>query len=217
MIEVEGMATMANAIRGAISRKEKMGVAEVMVTDLAADNHELVKLTNVVNLHLSRSLSIVVEPKQGRQGAYTVRSKDGTNMVPVEGEVHLVELWQRVKWWRRIGWLMPRIELIQHDRPYQLMVLHSGKSLHSVHTVDEVVVPPRRRWGGFYVQAILIRSRNAADRERLRKDAQEHGVKDEGGLLANPYWTWRDFLAFLLAILTFGVSARSSATTRGND
>lgn len=177
-----------SAVASVKSAGRKKSMTEVLVTDLGGEP-ELNKLTNVVNLHLSRGAqweSRVRTQKGGNIIDITTKSTRGGSWIPVEGDVTGIEVWQHIPWWRR--WCSS-LCLLRQGRRYQVVIPNSGVPLHNMYSLAVIVVPSKWRCGGFYIQASLMGFQRPEDVKRWQEQNEDHLV-DRQGLLDHPL-IWR--------------------------
>ena len=177
-----------SAVASVKSPKRKESMTEVLVTDLDG-KPELTRLTNVINLHLGRGAqweSKVSTDKNGTVTRITTKSTRGGSWVPLEGDLHGIEVWQHIPWWRR---LCSRPHLLRQGRRYQVVILNSGVPLDNAYSLAVIVVPSKWRCGGFYIQTSLMSFRTLEDVRRWQEQNEDHLV-DRHGLLEHPL-IWR--------------------------
>lgn len=169
----------------------------VLLVDLDSDL-EMVRLTNVIEVHTSRFAEWSAEIHQRtRTGRWVVNGSAGHSgsSRPIGDHIGYIELWQFIPWWRRCLWWRGTT-IVQYGRACNVLMPGSGDGMKIGYStaVSVVASKPSWRgrlcWRGFYVQSIIDIVGENETIDRLRKKTETLHLHDPKGLRLRPRWRW---------------------------
>ena len=179
------------AVGGGRYRKSRY---KVLVTDMDGDDQELYLLSSVVNCYVALTMQWETQVRYAgsadnrRVTGITTNTQRGTTLLPQEGRMLHIDVWQWISWWRRLWpW---GLRFFQQGRKHQVLLVGWDLPLYGLFATSVIAVPDTRWWlKGFYVQSVLHACRGPDDVKRLK---EIESFRDDEGLLEHPsIWGWR--------------------------
>ena len=167
---------------------------KVLVTDTEGDDQELCLLSSVVNCHVGFTMQWETQVRytgssdNRRVTSITTKTQRDTTLLPQEGRFLLIEVWQRISWWRRLWpW---GLRFFQKGHAHQVLLVGSDLPLYGLFATSVIVVPDTGWWlKGFYVQSVLHDYHGPEYAKRLKEIGN---LRDDEGLIEHPsIWAWR--------------------------